>query len=175
MVRRIVVVPHNPAWAAAFAAEARFWRGILGPQVVAIEHIGSTAIPGMPAKPIIDMLITVHDIDDVGAHDAALVAAGYWPRGENGIPGRRFYVKGTDEARTHHVHVFGVDSPEVERHLAFRDFMIAHPAEAQAYARLKEDLAARFPEDAEGYVAGKDAFVQEREARASAWRRDRES
>ncbi|NLD73909.1 MAG: GrpB family protein, partial [Chloroflexi bacterium] len=105
----------------------------------------------------------------------SLIAAGYWPRGENGIPGRRFYVKGTDEARTHHVHVFGADSPEVERHLAFRDFMIAHPAEAQAYARLKEDLAARFPEDAEGYVAGKDAFVQEREARASAWRRDRES
>jgi GrpB-like predicted nucleotidyltransferase (UPF0157 family) len=99
-----------------------------------------------------------------------MMRLGYQPKGEFGIPGRRFFIKGNDSARTHHVHVFQTGDPEVERHLGFRDYMIAHPQEAQAYHRLKEELAQKFPEDIESYIEGKDGFIKEMNRKAKAWR-----
>lgn len=170
MVRRVEVVPHDPAWAQSFQAEAEVIRAILGSEVVAVHHIGSTAIPGISAKPIVDIMVEVRDIARVDAYADRFAAQGYRPMGENGIPGRRYFIKGPDEARTHHVHIFAAGNPEIERHLTFRDYMIAHPEDARAYSRLKEDLAARFPTDIDSYVAGKDAFVKEIDRRAAAWR-----
>jgi GrpB-like predicted nucleotidyltransferase (UPF0157 family) len=136
---------------------------------VEIHHIGSTAIPGIAAKPIIDILPVVREIDHVDA-----LAAGYRAWGEFGLPGRRYFTREENGKRTHDVHVYAVGNPEITRHLAFRDYMNAHPEEARAYGRLKEKLAQEFPTNFEAYMDGKHAFVQERERRALAWKRETE-
>lgn len=169
MVRQIKVVPHGPNWSKVFKAEADELAAIFGHEVVAIHHIGSTAIPGISAKPIIDVLVEVHDIQKIDDFDEEMIKLGYQPKGEFGIPERRFFIKGDDVNRTHHIHMFQAGHPRVERHLNFRDYMIAHPEEGQAYSRLKEELARRFPEDIEGYMAGKDGFIKGIESKAQTW------
>jgi GrpB-like predicted nucleotidyltransferase (UPF0157 family) len=166
MVRKIEVVPYNPDWPSLFKMEADRLGAILGQEAVAIHHIGSTAIPNIRAKPIIDILVEVQDIEKVDDFNTEMIRQGYRPQGEFGIPGRRFFIKGPDDARTHHIHVFQTGHPEVQRHLDFRDYMVTHPEEAQAYSRLKETLAQRFPEDIEGYVAGKDGFIKDIDRKA---------
>jgi GrpB-like predicted nucleotidyltransferase (UPF0157 family) len=89
-------------------------------------------------------------------------------KGEFGIPGRRFFYKGSDR-RSHHLHIFQEGSPEIDRHLRFRDFMISHPKEAAEYAQLKRGLASRFRSDIDSYCHGKDAFIKEIDAKAEAW------
>jgi len=170
MVRRIEVVPHNPDWLHQFKAEADRLGAILGQEVVAIHHIGSTAIPDIQAKPIIDVLVEVRDIEKVDGFNAEMTRRGYRPHGEFGIPGRRFFIRGADEARTHHIHVFQTGHSEVARHLDFRDYMVAHPEEALAYSRLKETLAQRFPHDVEAYMAGKDGFIKDVDRKTKRWR-----
>ena len=170
MVRRIQVVPHDPNWSKLFRAEADEITAILGQEVVAIHHIGSTAIPGISAKPIIDLLVEVHDIEKINDFNEEMIELGYQPKGEFGIPGRRFFIKGDDANRTHHIHTFQTGNPRIERHLNFRDYLRAHPEEAQAYSRLKEELAQRFPEDIESYMEGKDGLIKEIEREAQAWR-----
>ncbi len=165
------MLAHDPAWASEFGQEAARISRALGELGVSLHHIGSTAVPEIPAKPIIDILMVVEDLVELDAKNSALVDLGYEALGEFGIPGRRFYRRSDDSGiRTHHVHAFEVGDPGIERHLAFRDYMIAHPAEARRYGELKTDLALRFPEDIDGYMRGKDAFIKEREARALAWR-----
>jgi GrpB-like predicted nucleotidyltransferase (UPF0157 family) len=171
MTRRIEVVPYNPQWLELYEAEVEVLAAIFGEEMVAAHHIGSTAIPGILAKPIIDVLVEVRNIDRIDRFNRKMIARGYVPKGEFGIPGRRFFIKGTEESRSHHIHVFQVGSPEFERHLAFRDYLRAHPAEARAYSRLKDELARRFPHDIDGYAAGKDDFIKEIERRAEAWKR----
>ncbi len=170
VVRKIEVVPHDSRWAEMFATEAAGLRAILGPEIVAIHHIGSTAIPPIPAKPIVDILGVVRDIGRMDAYNEVMLQNGYLPRGEFGIPGRRFFIKGDEVHRTHHIHIFQADHPRIEHHLAFRDYMLAHPADAAAYGRLKEEAARRFPTDADGYMDGKEGFIHEIDRRAAAWR-----
>lgn len=170
MTRRIEVVPHDPRWAQQFQAEAVQLVEVLGTEVAAIHHIGSTAIPGIRAKPIIDVLVEVRDIEAVDAFNETLQERGYIPKGEHGIPGRRFFIKGTEEIRSHHIHIFERGDPEVNRHLDFRDYLRAHPEEARAYSDLKKELALRHPEDIESYVAGKDDLIKALDRRAQAWR-----
>jgi GrpB-like predicted nucleotidyltransferase (UPF0157 family) len=170
MARKIKVVPHDPNWSNLFKAEADELTAIFGQEVAAIHHIGSTAIPNIRAKPIIDILVKVHDIEKIDEFNEAIMELGYQPKGEFGIPGRRFFIKGDDATRTHHVHMFQAGGPEVERYLNFRDYMMAHPEEAQAYSRLKEELVREFPEDIEGYMEGKDGFIKEIDRKAKAWR-----
>ncbi len=172
MVRELQVVPYDSRWPERFAREADRLRAIFGAQVVAIHHIGSTAIPNVSAKPIIDVLVEVASIEAIDAFNQEMIERGYLPKGEFGIPGRRFFIKGTEERRSHHVHVFQAGDPEMERHLAFRDYMIAHPDEAEAYTVLKRELAREFPHDAEGYMAGKNDFIVEVERKTLAWRRE---
>lgn len=135
-----------------------------------LHHIGSTAIPGIPAKPIIDILIEVVDIQALDERTPAIETLGYEAMGEYGIPQRRYFRR--DDAsgnRTHQVHAFQAGSAEVHRHLAFRDYMIAHRLAARAYGELKQHLADRYPDDVEAYMDGKDAFVKDHEALALAW------
>ena len=173
MLKRVEVMPHSPGWAAAFRAEAQRLRATLGDEIVAVHHVGSTAIPGIKAKPIIDILLEVREVERLDERGPEMAALGYEARGEFGLPGRRFFVKDTDGRRTHHVHAYATGNPELERHLAFRDFMISHPEHADTYGRLKEDLAREFPTDIEGYMDGKDAFIKEMEKRALAWKGSR--
>ncbi|BCX47718.1 dephospho-CoA kinase [Haloferula helveola] len=169
---KVVIVPHDPEWAEAFASEARRIRMALGAVVVEVHHIGSTAIPGMPAKPIIDMLLEVRSLDDLDGATAALEAAGYEAMGEFGIPGRRYFRKDSAAGvRTHQIHAFEQGSVGCERHLAFRDYMIDHPDAARAYGLLKRQLVEAHAGDLEAYIDGKDAFVKEHEAMAIGWKK----
>ena len=170
MVRKVEVVPHDTSWSRVFQAEAERLAQVYGQEMVAVHHIGSTAIPGISAKPIIDILVEVREIEKVDRFNADMVALGYQPMGEFGIPRRRFFVKGGDASRTHHVHVFQVGDLEITRHLDFKAYMFAHPEAAQAYGRLKEELARQFPGDIEGYTAGKDEFIKRMDMEAKAWR-----
>ena len=169
MSRKILVVPHNPQWAEMFAGEAKLVASALGPNVIAVHHIGSTAIPTIHAKPVIDMLIEVANVDAIDACNPAMEVLGYEPRGEFGIPGRRFFRK--DDAagiRTHHIHAFAAGSPQIERHLAFRDFLLVHPDWAGRYSDLKRRLADAHPDSIELYMDGKDAFIKQVDQLAAA-------
>ena len=156
MSRIIEVVPYNSAWPQMFEAEAALIKKALGDNCIAIHHIGSTSIPGLSAKPIIDILPVVKDIQKVEARP--METLGYEAKGEYGMAFRRYFQKG-DDIRTHHVHVFEQGDPEIDRYLKFRDWMRSHPDDAKAYAALKSELAKKFSDDILGYCNGKDAFV----------------
>lgn len=166
--RTMEVVPYNPDWIKEFEAEKSKINAIMEKEIIAIHHIGSTSIPGIYAKPVIDLLIAIKDINAIDKYDSQMKALGYLPKGENGIEGRRFYLKGEYD-RTHHVHVFQVNSSEIERHLIFRDYMIAHPQEAKAYEELKRGLAEKYRYDNEGYCTGKNDFIQDIDQKAELW------
>lgn len=168
---KVEVVPHNPKWRDAFEAESKRIAQAMGDNVTTIHHIGSTAIPTIHAKPIIDFLVEVKDINRVDEQSDSMESLGYEVMGEFGIPGRRYFRKDNPPGiRTHQIHTFEAGSTEIERHLAFRDYMIAHPDDAQKYSALKRELAKQYPDDIEGYMDGKDAFVKEMEKRALQWR-----
>ncbi len=171
MASSIEVVPYTPDWKHKFAQEAQQIAQALAPLIVALHHIGSTSIPGIYAKPIIDILVEVNDLAQVDRQTPAMTALGYQAMGEYGIPGRCYFRKETATGqRTHHVHIFRRRSPEVLRHLVFRDYLIAHPAEAQAYSDLKRELVQQLSlDDIEGYMDGKDRFIKLMEQRALAW------
>jgi GrpB-like predicted nucleotidyltransferase (UPF0157 family) len=172
MNRKVEVVPHNPHWRGAFENESKQVALSLGNNVVAVHHMGSTSIPAIYAKPIIDMLVEVREIAEVDAHNLAMQAIGYEAKGEFGIQGRRYFRKDNEVgSRTHHIHVYEAYSAQVERHLAFRDYMMAHPEDAQKYSQLKQKLAQKYPNDADEYVNGKVEFIKEIDKKAAAWRR----
>lgn len=164
------VVAPDPAWRGEAEREAARIRAALGGIALAIHHIGSTSIPGISAKPVIDLCLEVSGLGDLDAQTASLEALGYEALGEYGIARRRFFLR--DDAsgvRTHHVHAFATGDTEIARHLAFRDYLRAHPVVAEAYGRLKEELAGRHPGDLEAYMEGKDPFIKEHEAKALEW------
>ena len=168
---KVEVVPHDPRWRDAFEAEAKLVAAALGDNVAAVHHVGSTAIPGIYAKPVIDLLVEVSDIEGVDARSPAMESLGYEVMGEYGIPGRRYFRKDDPQGvRTHHVHAFESGTAEVERHLAFRDYMLAHPGDAQRYSELKRRLAQEHPQSMDGYMDGKDDFIKEIDRRAARWR-----
>jgi len=166
----VIVVPYNSNWPVEFARESAAVADALGESCLIVHHIGSTSIPGMHAKPIIDMLPVVRSIGVIDARSAEMKALGYEVMGEFGIRGRRYFRK--DDAagnRTRQVHTFEAGSPQIARHLAFRDFLRAHPDHASEYAALKQRLAAQYPSDIEGYMDGKEAFIKRIDALAAAW------
>jgi GrpB-like predicted nucleotidyltransferase (UPF0157 family) len=171
----IVLVPHRDAWAAAFEFEASAVTHALSGLSIALHHIGSTAIPGIAAKPVIDMLAVVPAVEALDARAHALTALGYEALGEFGIVGRRYFRKNSQQGvRTHQLHAYAAGSPDAQRHLDFRDYLRAFPAEAAAYAALKQRLAARFGSDMAAYSDAKTAFVRAAERRAAAWRAEAE-
>lgn len=168
-----MLAAHDPSWAARFADEASLVTAALGGVLAELHHIGSTAVPGIVAKPVIDMLAVVWSVEALDASAPALAALGYEALGEFGIPGRRYFRKDSAAGvRTHQLHAFATGSADVARHLGFRDYLRAHPRAAHAYERLKQDLAERSAGSTRAYTSGKTAFVREVERRAATWRRD---
>lgn len=174
MVRQVVMVPHNPNWTRQFEQESQAIRGAIADNLVSIHHIGSTAIPAIHAKPIIDILAEAAKIDQIDVQAPILATLAYEPMGEFGIPGRRYFRKHNAAGdRTYHLHIFQAGSAAIQRHLCFRDYLIAHPDAAQAYSQLKQRLAAAYPTDIEAYMDGKDSFIKAMEQKALAWQRSR--
>jgi len=144
------LIPYDPNWPNAFEKEAALIRQALGDNCLAIHHIGSTSVPGLEAKPIIDMIPVVKDITEVDSYNPAMEVLGYKAMGGYGIPLRRYFQKGLED-RTHNIHVFEQNNPEIDRHLKFRDWMRTHPDDMKAYAELKHNLATRFKNDTFSY------------------------
>jgi GrpB-like predicted nucleotidyltransferase (UPF0157 family) len=158
---KITLVPHDPAWALMFQQEAARIAPVFGATLCRIEHIGSTAIPGIKAKPLIDLLVIVRDIRAVDRLTSRMVALGYDARGDLGITGRRLFTKRDFYTPTHNVHCYQEGDPEIEYRLKFADYLRAHPQRAAEYSLLKERLAQQFPKDISSYVRGKTRFVKE--------------
>lgn len=156
--RLIKVVPYDANWPIKFAEEAKEIKIALGDNCIEIYHIGSTSVPGLSAKPVIDMVPVVLDITKVDNANAAMLALGYEAKGEYGMTFRRYFQKGGNQ-RTHQVHAFEVGSPEIERHLKFRDWMRNHSEDSDGYARLKQELAHQHPDNIDAYCLGKDEFI----------------
>ena len=174
MARKIEVTEYNPEWPKLFKQEEKLIKQVLGKNCKAVYHIGSTAVKGMKAKPVIDIMPVVKDISLVDQHNAEFEALGYECRGEFGIPGRRFFVKGGDN-RTHQIHIFeNTNHADIERHLAVKDYLLSHPEDAREYAELKVKLAAEYTYDNDGYCEGKCAFVQDMEQKALKWKKKQE-
>lgn len=166
---RIHMVPHDPTWRREFDREAARLRDALGSETVDVHHMGSTAVPSIHAKPVIDVLLVVRDLAALDAGRSSVEALGYEALGEFGIPGRRYFRRDNERGdRTHQIHAFEAGSAQITRHLAFRDYLIAHPEVAQDYSDLKRGLAAKYPDDSEAYMDGKDGFIREIDRRAAA-------
>ncbi|WP_179134058.1 GrpB family protein [Halobacillus massiliensis] len=168
-MREVKIVPYSLHWPAMFNAEAVRVKSIFGKEMAGIHHIGSTSIPSIHAKPVIDILVEVNDIRKVDRYNSEMQMLGYEAKGEHGIAGRRFFKKGGN-SRTHHIHVFESGSREAARHLAFRDYMRAHPEEALTYSQLKQRLAEKHPFDIDSYIEGKDAYIKEIEQKGLEWK-----
>jgi GrpB-like predicted nucleotidyltransferase (UPF0157 family) len=167
MSRIIEVVAHDEAvWRNAYAREACALGSLFGDSLVAIHHVGSTSVPGLPAKPIIDVLVVLRETATVGRFSVAMEGLGYRVRGEcldaeiPGTPGRFYFSKDVDGTRTHHVHACALGHAEIDDKLAFRDYLRAHPSRAAEYGALKQDLARRYRHDNIGYMRRKDAFIR---------------
>jgi GrpB-like predicted nucleotidyltransferase (UPF0157 family) len=168
--RKVEVVPYDSRWPEEFQVESKQVKDALGENVAAIHHIGSTAIPGTYAKPIIDMLVEVKDLAIIDVQNNSMESLGYEAMGEFGIPDRRFFRKNNPAGvRTHHIHSFLLDSAQIQRHVAFRDYMIAYLEDSQAYGELKRRLAIEYPTNIDGYMDGKDEFIKEIDERAAKW------
>lgn len=160
---------HNPQWALMYTDEAEKIKEILGDELTGIYHIGSTSVEGLKAKPIIDIMGAVKNIDSVDQYNDKFIELGYEPMGEYGISKRRFFRKGR-EKRTHHIHIFQItDRENIERHLAVRDYLRKHPEDAATYGELKSKLAHKYSRDIEAYCDGKDSFVKNLEKKALSW------
>ncbi|MBD3109157.1 GrpB family protein [Bacillus sp. AGMB 02131] len=170
ITRKVEVVSHKAEWKALFLEESEKLKEVFGDEIINIYHIGSTSIPTIYAKPLIDIMVEVADIERIDRYNEQMKQLNYEALGEYGIPKRRFFTKGGDN-RTHHVHIFETGDAEIERHLTFRDYMIAHPQEAQSYSLLKQELAKKFPENMDGYIKGKDSFIKNIDRKAVKWRK----
>jgi GrpB-like predicted nucleotidyltransferase (UPF0157 family) len=169
-VRKIEVHPYKDQWKMMFQEERKRLEQVLESECIAIHHIGSTAVKGLQAKPIIDMLIVVKDILHIDRFDSDMIDIGYLPKGENGIVGRRYFQKGGN-IRTHHAHIFQNGHSAIERHIALRDYLCKHSDVAKEYGKYKQKLSQLFPWDKVSYSKGKIPLIIEMERKAIVWYR----
>jgi putative glutamine amidotransferase len=162
------IVDYDPVWPARFEEEAERIRRALGDIAVRVEHVGSTAVPGLAAKPTIDVQVSVEAVVPRGPIVEPLVALGYEFWGDPVDPEHEYFRKEANGVRTHQLHVCPVGSEWERRHLAFRDHLRAHPEDARRYADLKRRLATEHPNDVPSYNDAKTALIREIESRASA-------
>ncbi|MCL7715071.1 GrpB family protein [Stenotrophomonas mori] len=167
---RVELLPHDPAWALAAEAEASALRGALGSTLLTVHHVGSTAIPGIHAKPILDLMPVVRTLAGLDARRDALQALGYAWWGELGLPGRRYCSKDDPQSgrRLVQLHAYPEGAADIARHLAFRDFLRGDAQVAAAYDREKRRCQRLHPHDSHAYGDCKGAWIREVEARALA-------
>jgi GrpB-like predicted nucleotidyltransferase (UPF0157 family) len=152
----IILVPHDPRWPRAFAAARAAIMEACGGHVLDVVHVGSTAIPGIAANPVIDLMALLRRHEDGFARVRPMAELGYELHGAAGLDGRHYFRKG--QPRPHHVHMYASDHPEVGRHIRFRDYLRRHPEQASAYEALKRELVARCGGDTRAYCDAKSEF-----------------
>jgi GrpB-like predicted nucleotidyltransferase (UPF0157 family) len=166
----VEIVAYDPLWPGRAAELSRALHEALGENLITVEHFGSTSVAGLAAKPVIDLMPLVRDLERLDARRGAIEALGYDWRGEFGLVGRRFCTLSAGGQRLAHLHAYAETSPEILRHLALRDYLRLHPHAARAYEQEKRRAAALHPSDSLAYNEEKSAFVAGLEAEALAWR-----
>jgi GrpB-like predicted nucleotidyltransferase (UPF0157 family) len=160
------VVSYDSRWHEAFEAERRLLEEHLGAVAVDIQHVGSTSVPGLDAKPVIDIAVALASPADFDTSRIRLCGVGYLDRGDLGANGGYLFVKEREpNIKTHHLHVVTIDDPQWRNYLRFRDLLRADSELRVRYAALKQALLTQFPEDREGYTSGKVPFISELLAR----------
>jgi GrpB-like predicted nucleotidyltransferase (UPF0157 family) len=165
---KVTVADYDPAWPEIFRRERALLEAALGDGAGIVEHIGSTSVPGLAAKPIIDIMIGLHDFSQADRHVPRIEALGYEyvPQYEEVMPDRRYFKKKIGATATHHVHMVERGGAFWTRHLLFRDHLRANPDAAAEYAALKKRLAEIDWADKSGYLNGKTDFVLSIERKA---------
>lgn len=167
-MRKIEVLDYSVTWPTLFVKEKQLIEPIVEHLQASIHHIGSTSVPRLAAKPIIDILIEVDNLAAIDQLNETFLTIGYVARGENGIAERRYFEKGGED-RTHQIHTFLRGSENAIRHLAFRDYLRQHPDVAKQYAQLKKNNAQACHNNIEIYCDLKNEFVQFHEQQAMKW------
>lgn len=157
-------------WGTIFERESELLKQIFAECDLKFEHIGSTAVPGLAGKPIVDMLAIVFDVSIVEEYLSQLKKSGYKDLGEYVIPGTRLLVREEDGERTMNVHFFPANHPHIEEMLLVRDYLRNNPQEVQKYGDVKHCLAEKFPDDYDSYRREKDEYMKNLMGRARAWR-----
>ena len=158
--KHVVVLPYDEQWKQDFLLIKDELTSALGQLAMRIEHVGSTSVEGLSAKPIIDIDVVIKDYTVFEEVVSALGAIGYLHKGDLGIAGREaFKYEGKEHLRKHHLYVCPEDSPELKRHIAFRDYLRTHPDAVRKYSRIKEEGAELYPYDIDRYIEHKSPFI----------------
>jgi GrpB-like predicted nucleotidyltransferase (UPF0157 family) len=160
VVQEVVIEAYNSDWIREFENERKKLSQALSSKAIQIEHIGSTSISGMPSKPILDIAVSVNNLDDADMFIESLSTLGYEYVPKMEFPNRRFFRKGERKKGTHHLHVYEQSSDEWRNNLLFRNFLRSHPEQAPAYAQLKKKRASLYAEDRTTYTQMKAPFIQ---------------
>jgi len=170
--RTVIVEEYNPEWPRIFRDLACRIRSAMGPAAVRIDHVGSTSVPGLAAKPIIDVQISVASFEPMDKYLRPLEELGFEYRDKNPELTKRYFKEPRGVDARIHIHVRRAGSFSEQLNLLFRDYMRCHPADASAYAELKRRLAQEYREDRRGYTEAKDAFIWDTLRRADRWAAD---
>jgi GrpB-like predicted nucleotidyltransferase (UPF0157 family) len=158
----VKIVPHDPEWSRQFRQERQLLQQHIGQHVLVIEHVGSTAVPDLDAKPIIDIAIAVRSIEGIDRCRGSLLAIGYIDRGDAGSEGGYLFVREREpNVRTHHLHIVAIDDPQWAAYLAFRELLTENEHARFAYANLKHSLSQPFAADRRGYTKEKNDFIRQ--------------
>ena len=161
MTRNIVVVPYDSNWKLQFETIRSEIQDALCELALSIEHVGSTSVEGLSAKPIIDIDVVIEDESKLQTVIEKLAGIGYEHEGNLGIVGREaFGYTGKEHLQNHHLYVCAKDSPELKRHLTFRDYLRSHKEAVREYSRIKEEGAKLFPNDIDGYIRYKTDWIE---------------
>lgn len=171
MTAKVELVAHDPSWSKLAAAEGNRLKATLGDNLYDVQHIGSTSVTWIKARPTIDLMPRVQNLAALDAKSEEIKALGYDWRGEEGFAGRRYFTRDDPNTgrRLFNVHAYQYDSRQIERHLAFRDYLNSHPDEARAYEAAKERAAALYPDDMLQYDQAKSAWIRAHEQIAWNW------
>lgn len=161
MRKHVVVTSYDKTWAKDFIEIRDELNTVLKDLVLGIEHVGSTSVEGLSAKPIIDIDVVIQDRDKLPEVISALQKLGYFHEGDQGIPGREaFKYEGKEHLRKHHLYVCAQDAEELRRHIAFRDYLRNNPDAVAEYSRIKEEGAMLYPWDIDKYIEHKSPFIE---------------
>lgn len=168
---KVLLEPHQDEWDAEGKKTCEKIKELLGDDIEKVEHVGSTSIRWICAKPIIDIAVSVESFDNIRKHDELLSENGIVYRKED-VPGQQLYRSGDldNGIVTHYIHVVKADSDAWNNYINFRDYMNAHKEDALRYEELKKDLCARYPDDREAYIEGKRIFITDMLKKARIWR-----
>ena len=160
--KSVIVLPYDAQWEQAFVSIKDEIHKALGPLAIGIEHVGSTSVRGLSAKPIIDIDVVIKDYSVFDAVVHALEAIGYHHEGDLGITAREaFKYSGKEHLQKHHLYVCPQDSAELKRHVAFRNYLRANPEAVREYSQIKVEGAMLYPNDIEKYIQHKSPFIEE--------------